>query len=58
MVFKKTDTTTYLMRDVPKDLWAQVKAAAYADNMSIKDWLNEVIRDAIVRRKTDGKKGN
>lgn len=57
MVLKKTDVTTYLLRDVPKSTWAKVKAASYNRNMSIRDWLMEAI-DGELRREKDGKKGN
>lgn len=54
---KQTDVTTYLLRDVSKTVWAQVKSAAYDRRMTIRDWLLEIIDDEL-RRQKDGKKGN
>jgi hypothetical protein len=46
------NTTSFLLRDVQKDLWAKVKTAAYKENLTIRDWILKVITDEL-KRKTD-----
>lgn len=48
---------TYLLRDIPPKLWGEVKSSVFNENLTIKDWLLEAIRNEL-RRKADGKKGN
>lgn len=45
-----TKTTSFLLRDVDKKLWAKVKTAAYKRNMTIRDWILGVITDEIKRQ--------
>lgn len=48
------DTTSYLLRDIPKSFWKKVKMASYDKRMSIRDYILEVLK-ADVDRETNGK---
>lgn len=45
-------TTTYLLRDIPKDFWGKVRNLAYEEGITIKELIMEELGDAIEREKS------
>lgn len=49
---EESNTTSYLLRDIPRDKWKEVRDAAYNQHMSIKDFIMKVIEDELKREKS------
>lgn len=46
---------SYTLRDMPDQLWREIKAAAAYDGISIKDWLLQAAREKL---NSNGKQGS
>ena len=49
MVNKKSTMTAFLIRSIPKTLWAKVREVAYSQNLTIRDYVMEVIKEDVER---------
>ena len=47
-----SNLTSYLLRDVPKDFWGEVRNLAYQEGISIRDLIIGELENAINREKS------
>lgn len=45
----KKDTVDYILKKIPRDLWGRVKASAFNNGLTAKDWLMEAIEEKLER---------
>ena len=48
-----SDTTSYLLRDIPKDFWGKVRNLSYQEGISIKDLIMEALEDALKKEELE-----
>ena len=45
------ETVTYLLKKIPRELWAKIKAAAYEEESTLAEWLLDAAKQKLKRGK-------